>query len=57
MAKSRRKSNGCKRNTYKRKPMGKGWSTDRRVVGSSRPVLRLTESEKGSDGAAADKQD
>jgi hypothetical protein len=57
MSKSRRKSNGCKRNTYKRKPMGKGWSTDRRVVGSSRPVLRLTESEKGSDGAAADKQD
>ncbi|MCA8943760.1 MAG: hypothetical protein KDB80_14450 [Planctomycetes bacterium] len=37
MAKSRRKSNGCRRGAFKRKPMGKGWLMARKKRGQ-RPI-------------------
>lgn len=40
MAKVRRKSNGCKRGTFKPKKMGKGWQAHRKVVGRPKPVDR-----------------
>ena len=50
MAKSRRKAGGCNNGVYKRKKMGKGWSTIRQQPQQSRPVVRLTNpKDKGSD--------
>ena len=40
MAKSRRKSNGCRRGALKLKRMGKGWLTMRKKRGSEKPVVR-----------------
>ncbi len=42
MAKSRRKAGGCKNGTFKRKKMGKGWSTVREQPQDPRQVVRLT---------------
>ncbi|MFO1077761.1 MAG: hypothetical protein U1E73_08545 [Planctomycetota bacterium] len=42
MARSRRKSGGCTRGRFKRKKMGKGYSTLRKDVVGSRPVLKIT---------------
>ncbi|MEO0481069.1 MAG: hypothetical protein AAF196_16480 [Planctomycetota bacterium] len=50
MAKSRRKSNGCRRGTFKLKRMGKGWSTLRRPPGRPAPVDR-SESDKKDEKA------
>lgn len=46
MAVSRRKSSGCKRGTFKRKRLGKGYSTVRAVPIGTRPVLKITEPEQ-----------
>ena len=54
MARSRRKAHGTKRGRFKRKRMGKGWSTVRRVASGSRPVLRITETDESK---SEDKQD
>lgn len=43
MARSQRKAKGAKRGTFKRKRMGKGWSTVRRQPIGTRPVLKITE--------------
>jgi hypothetical protein len=43
MARSRRKSGGPTRDRFKRKKIGKGWSTVRETPGASRPVLRITD--------------
>lgn len=40
MAKSRRKSGGCKNGSFKRKKMGKGWSTHRVVRATPKPIDR-----------------
>lgn len=55
MARSRRKSGGAKRGTFKPKRMGKGWSTVRKLPVGTRPVLRITETgeEKASAGKDA----
>ena len=45
MARSRRKNGSCTRGRYKRKKMGKGWVTARKVPTGSRPVLKITEPE------------
>ena len=53
MARSRRKARGVRRGAFKRKKMGKGWSTVRRMPSSSRPVLRITEVAPEADAGAA----
>ena len=45
MARSRRKSGGCTRDRFKRKKLGKGYSTLRKQVVGSRPVLKITPAE------------
>ena len=55
MACSNRKSGGAKSGTFKRKKMGKGWSTLRKQPIGSRPVLRITETE-GQPAARAVKK-
>ncbi len=47
MAKSRRNSGGCTRGRYKRKKMGKGWASARRM-----PVV--VKPKTGVDTAASD---
>lgn len=50
MAKSRRKAGGCNNGAYKRKKLGKGWSTIRQQPQKPRPVIRLTKSkDEGPD--------
>lgn len=53
MARAPRKSNGCKRGTFKRKRMGKGYSTVRKEHIGTRPVLKITPTE---DDSQAEKQ-
>ena len=50
MAKSRRKSNGCRRGKLKLKRMGKGYSTMRKQRGSEPPIDRK---KKDAEAAAA----
>ncbi len=42
MARSQRKASGATRGRYKRKRMGKGWSTARKEPIGTRPVLKIT---------------
>ncbi|MBL9080024.1 MAG: hypothetical protein JNL08_21205 [Planctomycetes bacterium] len=49
MARSRRKNGGPKRGTFRRKKLGKGWSTVRKETGANRPVLRITETADKKD--------
>lgn len=57
MANSRRKNGGCTRGRFKRKKLGKGWSTLRKERAPERVVLRITDPEpaegKGDAKAAA----
>ncbi|MCA8950280.1 MAG: hypothetical protein KDE27_12315 [Planctomycetes bacterium] len=53
MARAPRKSNGCRRGTFKRKRMGKGYSTVRKERIGTRPVLKITPTE---DDTEAEKQ-
>ena len=41
MAIVRRKSNGCRRGAFKKKPMGKGWAAHRVTRGTTKPVVRI----------------
>lgn len=43
MARSRRKNGGPTRGRFRRKKLGKGWSTVRKEPVGSRPVLRITD--------------
>lgn len=54
MAKSRRKAGGCNNGVYKRKKMGKGWSTIRRQPQQQRPVVRLTKPKGEGSGSDSD---
>ncbi len=49
MANSRRKNGGCTRGRFRRKKLGKGWSTVRKQRAPERVVLRITEPEAGED--------
>jgi hypothetical protein len=40
MAKARHKAGGCTNGRFKKKKMGKGWSTHRKVRGRPLPVVR-----------------
>lgn len=52
MARSRRKNGGPTRGRVRLKKLGKGYSTVRKGVVGSRPVLRITEpDEKPADGS------
>lgn len=55
MARSRRKASGATRGRFKRKRMGKGWSTLRKEPIGTRPVLKITPTDE-TDGDD-DKQD
>jgi hypothetical protein len=55
MARSRRKSGGPTRDRFKRKKLGKGWSTVRHAPGGTRPVLRITEPAAGAAESAGTK--
>ena len=57
MAKSRRKAGGCNNGVYKRKKMGKGYSTVRRVPVGTRPVLKITPVEGGPKPESADSEE
>ncbi|MBX3463025.1 MAG: hypothetical protein KF830_07630 [Planctomycetes bacterium] len=50
MARSRRKNGGPTRGRFRRKKLGKGYSTVRKEPAGSRPVLRITEPD--ADAAA-----
>ncbi|MCR9243980.1 MAG: hypothetical protein NXI31_03040 [bacterium] len=51
MARSRRKARGATRGKFKRKRMGKGWSTVRKEPIGTRPVLKVTPvAEEAADG-------
>lgn len=54
MARSRRKNGGPTRGRFKRKKLGKGYSTNRKEPIGNRPVLRITETE--TEDAVAAKQ-
>jgi ribosomal protein L39E len=43
MARSRRKNGGPRRDVFKKKKLGKGYSANRKVPVGSRIVLRITE--------------
>ncbi|MDP6930953.1 MAG: hypothetical protein QF412_14740 [Planctomycetota bacterium] len=45
MAKSRRKAGGCTKGRFKRKKMGKGWITARKVRGRLKPPEKAKEPE------------
>lgn len=52
MANSRRKNGGCTRGRFRRKKLGKGWSTVRKQRAADRVVLRITEPEASADGTS-----
>ena len=54
MARSRRKAKGCKRGHFKRKRMGKGYSTVRSQPIGTRPVLKITPVEEEPKAEAAE---
>jgi len=54
MARSRRKAKGAKRGFFKRKRMGKGYSTVRKERIGTRPVLKITETAETAEAAKAD---
>ena len=53
MARSRRKRKGAKRGTFKRKRMGKGYSTVRKERTGTRPVLKITNAEETAEAEKA----
>ena len=53
MARAQRKAKGAKRGFFKRKRMGKGYSTVRQQPIGTRPVLKITET---AEAAAAGKE-
>jgi hypothetical protein len=43
MARSRRKNGGPRRGTFKKKKLGKGFTSNRKEPVGNRPILRITE--------------
>ena len=55
MAKSRRKANGCKRGTFKRKRMGKGWLVAQTPPSKPSPTAgKAKDAESSSASESAD---
>jgi hypothetical protein len=57
MARTKRKSNGCRRGKFKRKPMGKGWAAHRRVPVPEIPKNRKAEGEGDSSSSESSSND
>jgi hypothetical protein len=55
MAKSRRKSGGCNRGRFKRKKLGKGYSTLRQVPHVERPKPKTEGEQTIADGGRSPK--
>jgi hypothetical protein len=56
MARSRRKNGGPRRGTFKRKKLGKGYTSNNKQPGGSRPVLRITETADAAEPAKSAKK-